>query len=121
MTTRRWPTPPAGPPGGWAEPGAAGAETGIALGERGGDAYLHGCRGRVSRARSDLEDDMAKHVLDRQQPADSRRAERFAEIERRRGPEGTHPAAKQLNRRPRVRDSGRRMGEFLRVEHGERA
>jgi hypothetical protein len=61
---------------------------------------------------------MPKHILDRQAPDDGTRAERFAEIERQSRAEGSHPAAKTLVRRPRLRDDGRKLGEFVRVERG---
>ncbi len=62
---------------------------------------------------------MSKHILDRQQPGDGGRAERFAEIDRRTGPEGSHAAVKELTRRPRARDDGRKLAEFTRVERGD--
>lgn len=62
---------------------------------------------------------MSKHPLDRQTGESPSRAERYAEIERRTAPEGSHPAAKKAQRQPRERSESTRLKEFARVERGD--
>lgn len=64
---------------------------------------------------------MSKHPLDRQSAASPSQAERFAEIERRSGGEGTHPAAQKAHQQPKVRSEGARLKEYARVERGDKA
>jgi hypothetical protein len=62
---------------------------------------------------------MSRHPLDRQEGASPSRAERFAEIERKKGEEGSHPAAKKAHRQPKDRSESTRLKEFTRVERGD--
>lgn len=64
---------------------------------------------------------MSKHPLDRQTAASPSRAERFAEIERRSGEEGSHPAAQKAHQQPKARSESARLKEFARVERGDKA
>ncbi|MCR8724759.1 hypothetical protein [Frigidibacter sp. ROC022] len=59
---------------------------------------------------------MSKHILDRSRPEDGSRAERFAEIERLNGPEGSSRAARLLRQRPRDRKDSARAAYFARIE-----
>lgn len=64
---------------------------------------------------------MSKHLADRNDGASQERAERFAEIERQNGPEGSHPASQALHQRPRERSDGARTKEYVRIERGHEA
>ncbi|MFZ5708770.1 MAG: hypothetical protein ACOY4T_03660 [Pseudomonadota bacterium] len=61
---------------------------------------------------------MSRHVADKRAPATGARVRRFAEIERRQGDEGSHPAARALHSRPATRDGAARMIRFVRVDRG---
>lgn len=62
---------------------------------------------------------MTRHIADRQKSANGTRVQRFAEVERRSGPEGSHPAAQELLRRPQQRGKdNRRALEYARIERG---
>lgn len=64
---------------------------------------------------------MTRHVIDhRNDETDPEVAARYADIERKQGPEGDHPAAKQAYRRPRKADSSR-AAEYVRIEKGKEA
>ena len=62
---------------------------------------------------------MSRHPLDHQDGASPSRPERFAEIERKRAAEGSHPATKAVLKRPKARTEGTRLKEFSRVERGD--
>jgi hypothetical protein len=64
---------------------------------------------------------MTKHVADRQKGESAHRLERYAEIERQNGAEGSHPAAQALHRRPKDRSDGARVEHFTRIERGHEA
>lgn len=64
---------------------------------------------------------MSKHLADHQVTTDGSRARRFAEVERRSGAEGSHPAAQAVHRRPADRTAGKRTEEFVRIERGGEA
>jgi hypothetical protein len=64
---------------------------------------------------------MSRHPLDRHEGASPSRAERFAEIDRKTAPEGSHKAAQAAHRQPKDRAKGARLKEFARVERGEEA
>ncbi|WP_164876013.1 hypothetical protein [Falsirhodobacter deserti] len=49
---------------------------------------------------------------------DDTRLKQYTEIEKRQQPEGSHPAAAALHRRPETPDSGRRIAEFARIQRG---
>ena len=66
------------------------------------------------------EEHMGRHIADHR-GASSQRTQRFAEVERSQGPEGSHPATKAVIARPKDRDDARRVQEFLRIERGEEA
>ena len=61
---------------------------------------------------------MSKHILDRRRAENASRAERFSEIERRSGPEGSSAAAMALTRRPRDRKDSARAEKYARIERG---
>lgn len=58
---------------------------------------------------------MTKHVLDREHASEGARAQRYAEIERHNGPEGSHRAAQTLFKRPQTRGETR-TEQFLRIQ-----
>lgn len=58
---------------------------------------------------------MPKHVLDREHRDAGARAMRYAEVERTRGPEGSHPASRLLHQRPQSRTEGKRTSEIYRA------
>ena len=64
---------------------------------------------------------MPKHVLDRRAMPDGSRAERFAEIARKTGPDGAHAAVKEVLKRPKARSDAARLTQFTRIERGEEA
>ena len=64
---------------------------------------------------------MSRHPLDRHEGSSQSRPERFAEIERKRAGEGSHPAAKTAHRQPQDRTEGARLKQFTRVERGDKA
>jgi hypothetical protein len=63
---------------------------------------------------------MSRHIADHR-TASSQRTQRFAEVERTQGDEGSHPATKSVIARPKDRNDARRMQEFLRIERGQEA
>ena len=64
---------------------------------------------------------MSKHLADHRAASEGGRAKHFTALDKQRGPEGSHPATRQLSARPVARSDGRRMQEFLRIERGEKA
>ena len=63
---------------------------------------------------------MSKHVLDHERTTTGQRAERYAEVERKRAPEGSSPAAKAAHQRAQTRE-GTRTEQFVRIAKGETA
>lgn len=51
---------------------------------------------------------------------DDKVVDRYAEIERTHGEEGSNPAAKQAHRRPKT-PSGKRTEEYVRIDKGKEA
>ncbi|MFN0115369.1 MAG: hypothetical protein ACKVPY_11900 [Paracoccaceae bacterium] len=64
---------------------------------------------------------MTRHIADRQAAGGAGSLARFAEVERREGAEGAHPAVKAVQVRPATREGGRRVAEFVRIERGREA
>jgi hypothetical protein len=64
---------------------------------------------------------MSRHPVDHHDGESRKRAGRFSGIERKTSAEGSHPAAKQLHRRPKTRTDGARLKAFARVERGAEA
>jgi len=65
---------------------------------------------------------MSRHPVDHQSPSEGGRAKAYAEIERQKGEEGSHPASKALHRRPVERDeTDKRVEEYTRIEKGREA
>ena len=49
------------------------------------------------------------------------RTQRFLQVERLRAAEGSHPAARHLVARPRLKDPARRVAQFIRIARGHLA
>lgn len=65
---------------------------------------------------------MSRHPIDKREPTDGGRVKNFAEVERRQGEEGSHPATAVLHRRPKdAPETNRRAAEFARIDRGHRA
>lgn len=64
---------------------------------------------------------MARHSIDNRKSESMTRLHRFAEVERRQGAEGAHPAAKALIARPRGEQAATRIRQFLRIARGHSA
>jgi hypothetical protein len=68
------------------------------------------------------EDPMGKHVADTTHTAKDGRLKHYVAVEKKRGKEGSHPAVKELNRRPADRsEKNRRAEEFARIDRGRTA
>ncbi len=63
---------------------------------------------------------MTRHVTDQNKGHSVSRIRRFAEVERRQGSEGAHPAVRAVVARPAAA-SGRRVVEFARIARGRLA
>ena len=65
---------------------------------------------------------MSRHPVDHRSPSDGARTEHFAQVERRSGEAGSHPAIRALHRRPVVRGAGdARVPAYARIERGREA
>lgn len=64
---------------------------------------------------------MTKHLADRRTPSSDGRLRHFLAVERQMGEDGSHPSSRQLAQRKAIKNDGRRMQEFLRIERGRTA
>lgn len=64
---------------------------------------------------------MTKHVADKREPSNGTRVKAFVAVERRSGPEGSHPAVQATTRTMGPGDDPRRVQEFVRIERGREA
>ena len=64
---------------------------------------------------------MTKHKLDQSDAHSAARLKQFAEIDRMKAPEGSHPAAKAAHRQTLQRKTSKRVEAYARIERGERA
>jgi hypothetical protein len=64
---------------------------------------------------------MSRHPVDHHAGESRERAGRFADIDRKSSAEGSHPATRDLHRRPQTRSEGARLKAFARVERGDEA
>ncbi|WP_343080326.1 hypothetical protein [Ostreiculturibacter nitratireducens] len=61
---------------------------------------------------------MSRHPVDHRDPPEGGRVEHYVDIERKSGEEGSHPASKEVSKRPVDRSKSRRTEEFVRIEKG---
>lgn len=64
---------------------------------------------------------MSRHPVDHRAAPEGGRVEHYVEIERTSGDEGSHPASKEIAKRPVERpEKSRRTKEYVRIEKGRR-
>lgn len=64
---------------------------------------------------------MSRHVADKRSPSEGGRVINFVSVARQDREEGSHPAARALHRRDKVRDGESRLREFTRIARGQEA
>lgn len=61
---------------------------------------------------------MSRHIVDRRKSPEGGRLKHYVEVEKTQGEEGSHPAAKELQKRPVERNKAAKLREYLRIERG---
>jgi hypothetical protein len=61
---------------------------------------------------------MTRHLADHRATTKDSRIKRYTQIELAQQPDGSHPAAKALHKRPATREDATRMRAYTRIEKG---
>jgi hypothetical protein len=61
---------------------------------------------------------MTRHLADHRATTKTSRIQRYTAIELSQQPDGSHPAAKALHKRPATREEATRMRAYTRIEKG---
>jgi hypothetical protein len=61
---------------------------------------------------------MTRHLADHSATTTDSRTKRYTQIELAQQPEGSHPSAKALHKRPATREEATRMRAYMRIEKG---